>query len=187
MGPAEELVRIAKKLDKMVAGKSTVRWPSSPGRVCVYLHTCVFIYTRVYLHTCLFTHVRVYKHLFVCCCCVAWERGGLLFSPLMLSLQGLSGFKGCCLCHPSPASGLSSQCPGGLILALIWGSPVPHCSQTQGFGGEGGCPMGGSSGHGSAVLDCGQQVFGPQPVHQHPISARARLTYKQGKALGWQI
>lgn len=34
--------------------------------------------------------------------------------------------------------------------------------------------MGGSSRHHLAVPDCGQQVFGPQPVHQHPISARAR-------------
>lgn len=34
--------------------------------------------------------------------------------------------------------------------------------------------MGGSSRHRSAVPDCGQQVFGSQPVHQHPVSARAR-------------
>lgn len=29
-----------------------------------------------------------------------------------------------------------------LFLPLIWGSPVPHCSQTQGFGGEGGLSYG---------------------------------------------
>lgn len=39
---------------------------------------------------------------------------------------------------PSPASGLSSQHPRDLILPLIWGCPVPHCSQTLGLGGKGG-------------------------------------------------
>lgn len=34
--------------------------------------------------------------------------------------------------------------------------------------------VGGSSRHHLAVLDCGRQVFGPQPVRQHRISARAR-------------
>lgn len=64
--------------------------------------------------------------------------GGLLFTPLMLSLDGLSGIKGCCLCHPNPSSGRCSQHLGDLILLLIWVSPVPHCSQTLELGDKGG-------------------------------------------------
>lgn len=67
MGPAEELVRIAKKLDKMVARKSTVKEPSSSGHVHIFTHICIC--TCAYLHTCLFTCMFE-------CCWVAWERGG---------------------------------------------------------------------------------------------------------------
>lgn len=58
MGPAQELVRIAKKLDKMVARKSTVRPPSPGGlctrvckcaRVCVFTCMCVFTYVCVWM------------------------------------------------------------------------------------------------------------------------------------------
>lgn len=56
MGPAEELVRIAKKLDKMVARKSTVR---RAGARVQYLHTrarfahsCQICAREQYLHAC---------------------------------------------------------------------------------------------------------------------------------------
>lgn len=83
MGPAEELVRIAKKLDKMVARKSTVRWPSSSGHVRIFTHirSC----TCAYLHTCLFTHVLVYKHV----------------SLLLRGLGKRRVGRGVCFSHPS--------------------------------------------------------------------------------------
>lgn len=99
--------------------------------MCAYLRTYVFAYVLIYTCACLHA----------CLNAVGWlgERwGGLLFTPLMLSLDGLSGIKGCCLCHPSPSSGHSSQHLGDLILLLMWDSPVPHCSQTLELGDKGG-------------------------------------------------
>lgn len=58
MGPTEELVRIAKKLDKMVARKNTVRRLSLSGqackfaRVCMLACMCIFACVQIYTHAC---------------------------------------------------------------------------------------------------------------------------------------